>query len=201
MTILGRTVVESTGYTGSPGYNIIHWSAGVGAGPTDPDGVEEFHDTLETALTTISSILIDGVEFTINPAVDCFDASDGVIVSSTTDPGTPRVIVGSDEGKTLDRSACVTLRYRTEEYVNGRRLQGRSFLGPIGVGAFNTLGQIDATVQSDVEDAWAGLFTGLGGRLAVWHRPTTPSGTDGSYGDVTSVLCNPTPGTLRSRKL
>jgi hypothetical protein len=200
MTTLGRSIVESTGYIGGPGYNVIHWSAGAGAGPTSTGGVEEFHDTLQASFTALAPYLIEVVEFTILPQVDCFSDSDGVIFASTTDPTSGRVVVGEAEGRTLDRAACVTTRFRTEEYVNGRRLQGRAFIGPVGVSAFNTLGQIDAGVQTDVEDALAGLITGLGGRLAVWHRPTTPSGTDGSYGDVTSIQANQMPGTLRSRK-
>lgn len=200
MTILGRTIVRSDGYIGAPGYNILHWSAGLGPGPTDPDGVEEFHDTLNTAFTNIVGYLVDDVIWTIEESVSYFDASDGVLIGATTDPTGDRTIVGTGTAAGISRATQMTMNLRTEEFVNGRRLQGRMFIGPVGANIIGAGGQLGLTIPGIVEGEFSGLVSGLGGRLAVWHRPTTPSGTDGSYGDVTSLNIRATPGTLRSRK-
>lgn len=201
MTILGRSIVKSVGYIGSPGYNIIHWSAGTGTGPTDPDGVDEFHSTLYTAYSNLDEFLVTGADWTIESQVVYFDDSDGVLLGSTTDPGGARTWDGADSAKQVDRSLCATLRLRTDDYVAGRRLQGRIFIGPIGASTIGTDGQVGLGAAATIASEFSGLISGLGGRLAVWHRPTTPSGTDGAYGDVTSLICNSTPGTLRSRKI
>lgn len=200
MTILGRSIVRSTNYIGAPGYNIIHWSAGVGPGPTDSGGVEEFHDTLAQSFTDIVGFLVDDVVFTIEESVAYFDDSDGVLLGSTTDPSGDRVITGTGDPSGISRATQILMNLRTDDYVNGRRLQGRIFIGPISTSIIGTTGQLGLTVPGDVETAFSGLISGLGGRLAVWHRPTTSSGSDGSYGDVTSLTVRGTPGTLRSRK-
>lgn len=200
MTLVGRSIVRITGFVGEPGYNILHWTAGVGPGPSDSGGVEEFHDTLEASYSALAGYYNNQQTITIEDAVNYFDDSDGVIVGSTTDPGGNRVIDCTSTDFFADRSLCATLRLRTETFINGRRLQGRIFLGPASFNLLGGDGQVGTGQVAAVEAAFAGAISGLGGRLAVWHRPTPPSGTDGSYGDVTSLICNTTPGTLRSRK-
>lgn len=200
MTLVGRTILRSEGYIGGPGYNILHWTGGFGAGPDSPGGVEEFHDTLETALLGNAGYLVTGVTFTIEPDVAYFDATDGVIVGSTLDPVSRTPAVGSGSGVQLSRATQIVCALKTAEYVNGRRLQGRFFLGPAAINGIGTDGQIGAGAQADIEDNFSGLITGLGARLAVWHRPTPGSPTSGSYGDVTYLTVRSTPGTLRSRK-
>lgn len=200
MALMGRTIIESTGYVGEPGYNILHWTGGLGAGPNDPDGVEEFHDTLETALGTPTAWWPDGVILTIQPEVVYFESEDGILLGSTTDPGGARTWAGTGNGVSLSRAECLNVNLATADYVNGRRLQGRIFIGPVATDVFDGAGQISQTIVDDMPDLMSGLISGLGGRLAVWHRPTNDPPTNGAYGDVTTVTCRRTPGTLRSRK-
>lgn len=200
MTLVGRTIVRSDGYVGSPGYNILHWTGGIGAGPESTGGVEEFHDTLETAFLAVAGYLVTGVTFTIESDVAYFDDSDGVIIGSTLDPVDRDPGVGSGSGTQTSRATQIVCATRTAEYVNGRRLQGRFFLGPAAANGIGGDGQITTGAKDDIADNFAGLITGLGGRLAVWHRPTNDPPTNGTYGDVTSLTVRGTPGTLRSRK-
>lgn len=199
MTLLGRTIVRTTGFVGEPGYNILHWSAGVGPGPSDPDGVEEFHDTLESAFTDLSGWFNNQQTITIDDSVDYFDASDGVILGSTVDPGGPRVIDCTSTSFFITRSTCAVLSLRTDKYINGRRLIGRIFLGPLAASVLDGAGQIADGSSAYAAGAFSGAISGLGGRLAVWHRPTVAAPTSGDYGDVVSMRVPDTPGNLRSR--
>jgi hypothetical protein len=90
--------------------------------------------------------------------------------------------------------------FRTNNFVNGRRLIGRSFVGPIAAQAFNSAGQIQNSAIVAFGGMFDGLISGTGPRLCVWHRPTGPSATDGTYGDVATITARSMPGTLRSRK-
>lgn len=200
MTLLGRSIIESTGYTGAPGYNVVHWSGGFGAGPNDPDGVEEFHDNLETLLLAVAGYLRDQGTWTVLPDVVHFDDSDGVILGSVTDPGGARIVEGSGSGAALSTVTQACCALSTDRYVGGRRLQGRMFLGPIAATALDSNGQISVTAAPDIAGNFSGLISGLGGRLAVWHRPPVGNPTGGDYGDVITVTTRFTPGTLRSRK-
>lgn len=200
MTIVGRTIVRSTGYIGAPGINVIHWTAGLGPGPTDEDGVDEFHATLFDALTNYDSASPVAVDFAIEPQVVYFDASDGVLLGSTSDPDTPRVWSGTDASYPTSMANQLCIRFNTGTYVNGRELQGRMFLGPCGGYPFGLDGQVSSSIVNATPTWFSGLISGGGGRLAVWHRPTSVSAADGVYADVTAATCNTTPGTLRSRK-
>lgn len=200
MTLLGRTVVRTTGFVGEPGYNIIHWSAGSGPGPSDSGGVEEWHDTLETSLSALADWFNNQQTITISESVDYFDASDGVILGSTVDPGGDRVIDCTSTDFLVPRSTCAVLSERTDRYINGRRLIGRIFLGPIAASILDGSGNIVPGASAVAAGAFAGCISGVGGRLAVWHRPTPGAPTSGDYGDVVSLSVPVTPGTLRSRK-
>lgn len=205
MTLLGRSVIRTTGYIGAPGINVIHWSAGLGPGPSDTDGVDEFNQTLQAMIESYLDIIPSEITISIDPDVPYFDASDGVLLGVTTDPGTPRSYSGTSSLLNGSRAVQLVCRHRTDAFVNGRRLQGRTFIGPISGDAIDNDGQIENAWRNETLDSWSGLISGLGGRLAVWHRPTFSgfppvSNNDGSYADVTSVTANATPGTLRSRK-
>lgn len=205
MTLMGRTLVRSEGYIGAPGYNVLHWTAGVGPGPGDPGGVEEFHDTLEACYSVFAEFVNPEVTFTIEQEVTCFDDSDGVLTAVTVDPTGDRTIVGFGSGFGISRATAICTRLFTAEIVNGRRLQGRVFIGPAAASALDGDGQITSAARAAIDGGFYAAYTGLGGILAVWHRPTfsgTPpvNNNDGAYGDVTGVSSNEIPGTLRSRK-
>ena len=77
--------------------------------------------------------------------------------------------------------ACVS--WLTGGIVGGRRLRGRTFLVPLHNSTYDT----DGTFTSGVLTALTAFQTAMraAGPLAVWHRPTTPGGTDGtSYGVI-----------------
>jgi hypothetical protein len=94
----------------------------------------------------------------------------------------------------------VGIKWDTGDIINGRRVKGRTFWGPADDAVFTTTGQITGAVLS----AWPGYFDAitdpLAARMVVWHRPTSPSGTDGQYCDVTSVSIGTKPFDLRSRR-
>lgn len=200
MTLVGRTIVRITGFVGEPGFNIIHWTAGLGPGPSDTGGVEEFHDTLEASYSAIADAYNNQQTIEIEPQVVYFNDDDGVLLGSTTDPSGSRYIDCTSTSFFVDRAMCLTMRLRTDGYVNGRRLQGRIFLGPASAQYLGGDGLVTEAAAAGVAGAFAGCISGAGGRLAVWHRPTDAAPASGTYQDVTSLSVNRVPGTLRSRK-
>ena len=87
----------------------------------------------------------------------------------------------------------------TDQWLNGRRLQGRYFIGPLNAEAIDETGQMLDSARADMEDSLYASITGLGGRLAVYHRPTRGQ-ANGSYGDVVTVACRKRVGVLTSRR-
>lgn len=198
--MVARTIIRTTGYVGAPGINVLHWTRGLGPEVTDPEAVGQFHLEVQTMLESYLDIIPSTITISIDPDVPYFQHTDGVILGVTTDEGYPRSYSGTSSLNNGPRDTALCIRYRTEEFVNGRRLQGRTFLGPISSDAIGNDGQIETGWITDTPDFFTALYTGIGARLAVWHRPTNEPPSNGAYGDVTSVTCNATPGTMRSRK-
>jgi hypothetical protein len=92
-------------------------------------------------------------------------------------------------------------------FTGGRRLQGRTFIGPVGADALTSGGQITGGAITICNGAFEDLYTGTGARLCVYSRPVEAStgppavdARDGLYGDVVTAVTRSVPGTLRSRK-
>jgi hypothetical protein len=91
-------------------------------------------------------------------------------------------------------------------FLHGRRLLGRSFIGPAGANTSTDNGQLSTEARTRVEEAYAAVTSGIGPRLAVYHRPTKDpisgaNNNDGAYGDVVTVSTPTTASSLRSRRL
>jgi len=200
MTLLARVVIESAGYLGAPGYNIMHFSPGTISGFDHQTIADSACQDVSDRYQDVQSFFVDDETWTIGPTVPFFKVTTGESVAEVTASFSNQVITGTGSDIYMDRSACVNVAFRTNDFVSGRRLIGRSFVGPISAQAFASNGQIQNTALAAFGGMFDGAISGLGPMLAVWHRPTTPSGTDGSYGDVVTVTARSVPGTLRSRK-
>lgn len=199
MTLLARTRVALAGWSGGPGVNTFVWSAGT-LGNISPSAVDMAHSELAGLYNSLDGYMVSGLTWEIEPEVAVFESSTGKIegVESQTDElysGT-----ATATGTSLSRSEMVYTRFLTGEWVNGRRLCGGFWLGPIASTCFETDGTIAPNIIAEIEDQFVAITSGVGPRLAVYHRPTTKGGSDGLYADVTMVAPRNTPGTLRSRK-
>lgn len=205
MTNLARAVVALDGWIGGPGVNVLHFSEGF-APPFDEDSIQGTADELHTAYSACADMLAPGVTITIPAAFPIFDVDTGEIVDVISVPEPVDVITSTGTSGSTSRAAQICVRLSTSKFINGRRLQGRFFFGPIGGGLLQSDGQVSPTMQNNFTDAFGGMTSGIGTRLAVWHRPkgnphadppVPPTG--GDWADVISVKGSPTPGTLRSR--
>jgi hypothetical protein len=93
---------------------------------------------------------------------------------------------------------CAT--WNTGAIVNGRRVRGRTFLGPLDNSCLQndgTLSSSSITHANALGAAWtdAGLTTTLS---CVWHRPV--GGTGGSNHEIISATVRDKFAVLRSRR-
>ncbi len=200
MTLVARAIATTTGYIGAPGVNIFHYTRGLGPEVSDSDSADQFLPELLACLEGYASIMPAGLTCTVSPDVSYFNDDDGVILGVTSYTGSTLSFTGSSSLLNTTRAMQLTVRHKTDQFVGGRRLQGRTFVGPITGDAIGNDGQVESGWIDDTPTIWSGAISGIGGRLAVWHRPTEAAPSSGAYGDVVTVLANATPGTLRSRK-
>lgn len=200
MTNIYRTRVALSGWLGGPGVNTLYWSAGSILGTPTPSQVQSFHEEIGDAWTTIGGYCVDFWTFLVEPTVDVIDATTGNITGVIVADGeAPTWSQGDTVDSKVARNTVLNIAYATDQWVGGRRLRGRTYFGPVGREAMADDGQILPSCAAAVEDAFVALTSGLGPRLAVYHRPKPPSG-EGYYGDVVQVTCRTKPGSLKSRR-
>lgn len=200
MTLLARARFELTGWEGAPGVNVLIFSGG-----STTDWTENVIDGLALelygiAVATYQPNCIGGLVWRLDPTFDIFDSATGEIQGVVTTTEDIPSITCSSNAKSVSRATMMNVRYLTDQWINGRRLQGRSYIGPIASTTMDSQGHITQAIRDDVEDSYYASITGLGTRLAVWHRPRTKGAADGSYGDVVRVQVAEKPASLRSRR-
>lgn len=184
------------GFTGAPGINTYFIRY-----PAEPIAaeVQESANLLRSAYVDMSLYIAGGVTVNIDPQVDVIRDTDGVLQSSSVITP-PLTVTGQGSQNKVSRATQLVARYDTDAVVAGRRLRGRSFIGPASGDALNADGSVATAAITAVSSAFDGLLDVLEGRLVVFHRPSVPGASDGTSGFVQSVGCKPLPGVLRKRR-
>jgi len=200
MTDMARSRVVLAYPNGGPGVNTFYWTSGYPAGPIDGEMIDDFHAEILGLYSNIIEYMPNQVTITVSPDVDILDPTTGNITGVATDSGAAKTTTGLVSGAPSTRAQCCVANIRTDSWVNGYRLRGRHFLGPMSGSMLDTYGATAASLVADVVDGYAAMISGVGARLAVWHRPPQNDPDGGYYADVISVDVKANPGLLRSRR-
>ena len=185
---LNRVVVSWAG----PGVvglavNVLHFAGDVGG----PDSGAIFD-----AYAGLASSLPSGVTVTVPNSGDIIEDTTGELTGVWSSTG-GNVVTGTAPGpRAAGVGFCVG--WATGGIVNGRKLRGRTFIVPIAGGAFDTDGTFQASALAQFKTFANELQAS--GPLAVWHRPTTAGGSDGTSYGVVSNKVNDKTAWLSSRR-
>lgn len=185
---LARVIVDWTGpQVVGTAVSVLHYAADVG----DPDPV-----AIQAAFNETYDLRPAGVLTTVRSTGDVIEDSTGVLIrpwtGATTSPNAALAPATSAAGV----GACVT--WTTGGIVAGRRLRGRTFFVPLSTSCYDETGTL-TTAALGLLNTWAqGLRDA--GPLGVWHRPTTPGGSDGTTYGVTSFNIRDHVSVLGSRR-
>lgn len=186
--------------TGAPGLSTFYFLS-TGGSPNATDAatvagrVRGAFDVAKTILTTTTNV-------TVSPQVDLIaDTSGDLLGGFSITP--PAGVTGTVAGPTGPTSAMVGIKLLTNDIVNNRRVQGRSFFGPIA----GTLTNFP-TPQAGVGTAISAFITALitasppaaVAPLVVWSRPKVSPALFGSFHQVTAAVGAPGFFVLRSRR-
>lgn len=200
-----RFKANLSGFIGAPGINTWHMCQIGELGGADQSDLEGMASDIAAVYTAIRTHLVSSLRVNIDPVVEGFDIETGNLVSVNGIDSPPEVS-GASVTSTLSRSTQMTVRLQTDAIRGNRQVQGRHFLGPIGVSAFGSDGQITSGARTMVQNGYGGVTDVAGdARLVVWaqrdDKQERPDARAGRIGYVQSVLVNTVPGTLRSRKV
>lgn len=160
-------------------------------------------DAVRAFFLAIASLLPTGLTVQVPSSGDIIDETTGEITGTWSVGTTPAVVTGTNAGVYAGNAGAV-IHWLTGGVVAGRRVRGRSFIVPIGSGAYDNQGSLAAGTITTLQGAANGLVTAFVG-MVVWARPLK-AGTPpvvvrpGSYHGVSSMRVPDLAVSLRSRR-
>lgn len=151
---------------------------------------------LYTAYNGLAGVIPSGVSIVFPTSGDVIEDTTGDLVGVWTGTAASPTSGGGTAAAAAGVGSCIS--WSTGGIVNGRKLRGRTFLSPLSVAAYEADGTLTAAALSGSNACAAGIMAF--GPLAVWHRPTTPGGSDGTSYGVISKKVTDRVSSLRSRR-
>lgn len=188
-----KVVAEWTGFTGAPGYTVLHFSA-----------IEVSQALAQSAAGAVSSMfgqialnLPAVVNVRVQSTVDVLNEATGNIEDSLTITPAAATVGQATGGFSGVSGACI--HWLTPDFKRGRRVRGKSFLVPLASSAYEANGTLSAGVISTLQGAADNLLTKTP-VLQVFSRPTSAGASDGSAHTVTRASVPDKAVVLRSRR-
>lgn len=184
MALMRRVRVVWTGVAGSPAYSNFY------AVTADNDG-SQFKAAVGNLITSLAEFVVTPVIATIEGEVPLIDSATGDIQGVSNQ--TPQTIPATSTGIMLPRATQLVLRWRTQEFVNGRRVQGRTSIPYISV-ALDDDGRVDAGFAAQINADINSFLTEAGSDFVIWAK------TSGGAAQVSAGSVWPEFGVMRSRR-
>ena len=198
--------MDLTGFEGAPGVSVLHATRSIGDVANE---MQNFANMIAAAYSDAAPYLVAGVDVRVNPDVTLHDVTTGRMLDyfAITPPA---AVIGAGTDGAASRAIMALARHKTDLVTQqGKRLQGRTFVGPLDGSALDTSGHLTTACQNAIAGMWDGMQDIVGPvRLIVWHRyreagsggdPEYP-GHNGEMGHVQSSTCWNKPAVLRSRR-
>lgn len=193
-----RATITWTGFTGSPGYTNFHF-----INPEENPSfavVDEVGARCRTFFEAIKGLLPGSVRIDYPNKLERLSTATGQLEAEFTMTQPAQTAGTGLTNFSSATGACVS--WRTIAFVNGRRVQGRTFIVPIASGSLDTDGTLNNTSRTTLANAAATFIdpAGTDMPLCVWRKPTTPGGSDGQAFDVSTSSVRDRTAILRSRR-
>lgn len=198
MASLARVRIALGGWDGAPGVNTLHFSPGTSDWDVQDD-VDELYGDLDTLVGAFYNSLVAGVTAVVESDLTIFDSETGFVTGIKNPTDAPTVYTSTSDPSKTSRATQALIRFKTGEYVDGKQIAGRMFLGPLSAVDLTTGGLMTSAAIAAYPDWFSGITSGIGARLCIWRRPTGGAGAPGIYADVTQVSVRQKPSFLSSR--
>jgi hypothetical protein len=163
------------------------------------DGTEDAAPPVAAVFAALDEIKLSiptGVTITVPNSGEVIEDTTGELVSVWTGTGGGSKVMTGNSAAAAGAGGVIT--WNTGAIVNGRHLRGRTFIVPFGNDNYDVDGTLSANAVSRL-NAFATALIASGG-LGVWHRPTTPGGSDGTSSSVLSSRVRDHVAFLSSRR-
>lgn len=194
---LARVVVDLFGWEGGPGVNVYHFEY-------DDDGaLQDVPNLLQAAYSSVKTYILSGVSIQTPIEAVEINVTDGVPKRIVALPPTVATIGTGSDGS-IPRGTQANVRHFTDAVHEGRRLNGRNFIGPLAGGAIDGGGNISSGARAAFSAMFDGLQDLIEARLMVYHRERKATEdrpySAGYAAHVQSSQCLTKPANLRGRR-
>lgn len=194
MTIC-RVTTTLTGFSGAPGY-WRHYFKDI-SGLVGPAMPQLCVDRVRDAVIAAGLLFSNSVTYNVSGLVDELDESTGQITGQASVTG--RTQVGGGTGPLGPIVVGLVAQYNTDDFVNGRRIRGRSFLNPIR--SVYTQNSAPQATELGLASAFASALDNPGATTVRFGVYTRPKGAQpGAWHDVVNTNVPAKWTVLRSRR-
>lgn len=201
-----RVTTVWTGFIGSPGYTNHYFEEATIAEPGAYDACRAVRQFFLAAAPLMPSTVHLDVQHTVAQ----IDEHNGAQTGEIADIAPGSTMLGGD-GNNYSAPSGASINWGTATFVGGHRITGRTFIVPLGRGAYGPDGELlpaSLTTLRTAANIIATPLIPLVSRMVVWHRPkyvvpkTTPPtiAVPGSYGIVTTYNVKAKSAVLTSRR-
>lgn len=198
MAILYRVRMTLAGWSGGPGLATHYFLEEASVEDTPEERAQEVADRVRAAWAPVATKMPSIWTANVQSAVDVLNAGTGALEASYAATA-PSTLTGSESASFGPAAAGLCVNWNTADFVDGRRVRGRTFISPINLSGDANGTPTTAHVEK-CQDMFPILSTHSTGypRFAVWHRPV--GGTGGSAHLVTGSTTRDTYSVLTSRR-
>jgi hypothetical protein len=209
-----RVKMRWSGFQGGPGYSSFYFrdfvAEGGGEWNPDNDDASAAADRVQTFGMALREYIVSGTTLQVEPDVEEVEETTGDLVDVWS-AGAKAAIPAINAAGGYSAASGAVLNWKTGTVRKNRRIQGRTFLVPLGPNCYENNGTLTSTAVNAITAAGTALIDGAGSPdLGVWARPTrvkdangNPTGevlNDGLWAAATSVRVPDMAAVLRSRR-
>lgn len=191
-----RVRTTLAGFVGGPGLHTAYFVCDTEDVAAATRCREHVRDLFTNAY---AAALSNSITWLVQTDVDEITSADGHTINTFS---VPAVLSGNGTGgaSVAPPAVAMLVRLNTGTWVGGRRLQGRTFISPLGPSVPEVDGTVVNTFLATKNIALAALLAGLPAtdQYHVWHRPV--SGAGGYTGRITSMVIQDKIAVLTSRR-
>lgn len=200
MVQVARVTSRWTGFTGAPGFTVLHFRDFGGTDITVPDA-QAAVDRVYTFFNAIKSLLPAQVTVQVQGEVEAIDEPTGALQDVLVATAPAAVVGTAISSNSYAAAVGGVVSWRTGVVRNARRIRGRTFLVPLTTTAFDNTGTLTSTALTTLNAAATALRdTTSIADLGIYARPTAPGATDGLWALVTGHQVPDMGAVLRSRR-
>lgn len=171
---LQEVLIDWSAENARPGLSVMYFKSTA--------NIATVRAALDTMFTSLAGRLDSLTTGTVRTAGKIIDETTGTLTGFWNEP-TAATWVGTVSGQPVGNPSQALMRWRTNNVVGGRLLQGRTYIPGLAQGSMDA-GQLSAATVTAFQTAQATFLGSIPGDMVIWHRPN--GGAPGSFFAVDS---------------